>query len=228
MEFFNKSTSQGDVPTVILSGGEALVIPTPFTKWNELRVLACFSLTTDDEVNANIDNQGDIGSSSNRYNFNANWLYGITQYKNFDFFNKQNNVFYGYASFLQRIRYDETWGDMVKINSDNSYESLNYLDRVNNFWCDDDHHDNTSSYCSYIGFKYVKNDDNIDFSMYMSNNRTYTKNSFIDRLINGGYSSTSTESFSNPNNNSPSVIYIYWPYFEYRLRIHAVTAKVFS
>lgn len=226
MDFFNKSTTQGDVPTVILGANESLIIPTPFTQWQELRIAACISLTRHNEYNADMNDYGIIGSSNLRNVFNYNFLFGLKKLKTFNPFSNENDVFWGLQAYRHEIRYEYLHRTVGSF----SYNNFNTYDFGSDgaFWPHDHNHNDADSYSTYISIKYTKYENTVGIRLARSRDKTYTKSSFLSHSADSSHSNISEKIINNPNNDSLSVVCMYWPFFDARLRVHAVYAQIFS
>jgi len=233
-EIFNKTGDGGATtyPTLILDNREALIYPLPFTNWSHIKFGMLFSFTDNDNPNADMTNFGT--NTVSKDGFEDHFFFGLKNSADLKMPKEDSNEFlWGFHDDAgDNIQIDASFALFNDLRLGTFDNSLSVLYANGNWqFSNDDLHNDDTLFASFVGMELTlepsasQNNLKIDYHGFSDANNRDISDPDIDRLLARLTSSFST-TVTNPvqPRDPPHFLFLNWPYYTFRIRVHAIGA----
>lgn len=227
-KIYTKSTTLGNENCLILNGREGVTYPLPFKNASRIKIGMFFSV-----VPATNDNATIVSSTYNETlpNITARdkFYFGLKKSQSTDMPGENGEYFWGSRSHIINAGASrfEDWDWATEYPR----RTTQYTNTTYTFTADGSP---TSSFASYLGIEFIIGPDALAAdgvkSVQMADRRTgpftnVSGSNLRTESLNNTFSSLNGGFFSQVNAaDNPAALFVHWPFFNTRLRIHSIGA----
>ena len=235
-KIYVKSTTLGDERCIILNPREGLIYPLQFKDWRRVKVAMYFSIVP----NLGNDNQSATGLTAeaiNIYDVRDRFLLGLKSTNNLAMPGEDGEYFWGLMSGPTNSEVTPNSSRLTNIGPGSIYpNSSNLIQNVNPSVAMNG--SATSNFGSYLGVEmnlYGVTTSNVTIKpgdvplefLYRTTSSSITnvsKEALRLDTLGSAFSMVATKDMAPEGSARPQALFLYWPFFNYKLRVHSIGA----